>query len=263
MKKWILFLVLGSVLLAACGTGNPVKQFSAGDEIAFYDFTSPASFEEGTYGAGNARLQISQGEYTIVLTEGDNTMYYGQWGDSLSDVIIDVDARQTTEDQNTAYGVMCRARGRVGQSDNLQDEASAAESTAEATSEATAEATTEATVLEGASTTLNNNNGDGYLFLIQGTGRFAIMRARGRTITPLVDWTGNGAIQTGAASNRIRVICAGTYLALYVNGQFMADTSDDTYKEGQVALTAAAASRTGVNVSFDNLAVVKPVASSS
>jgi hypothetical protein len=249
-------------LLAACATDAPVKQFSAGDEIAFYDFTSPASFEEGTYGEGVARLQISQGEYTIVLSEGDNTIYFGQWGDTLNDVIIDVDARQTTEDQNTAYGVMCRTRGRVGQTVN-PDEEPASPSAEAATSETTAEATGEATLVEGAATVLNNNNGDGYLFLIQGTGRFAIMQARGRTITPLVDWTSNGAINTGAAQNRIRAICAGTYLAMYVNGQFMADTSDDIYKEGQVALAAAAATRTGVNVSFDNLAVVKPEAASS
>lgn len=256
MKKWMMLLVLGSLLLAACGTGNPVKQFSAGDEIAFYDFTSPASFEEGTYGEGAARLQISQGEYTIVLTEGDNTVYFGQWGDALDDTIIDVDARQTTDDQNTAYGVMCRARGRVGQTDSLESGSSSA-------AEATAEATAEAPVVEGASTILSNNNGDGYLFLIQGTGRFAILRARGRGITPLVNWTSNGAINAGAAQNRIRVICSGNYLAMYVNGQFMADTSDDTYKEGQVALAAVAAGRVGVSVSFDNLSIVKPVVAAS
>lgn len=262
MKKWILVLVLGSVLLAACGTGNPVKPFSAGDEIAFYDFTSPASFEEGTYGEGSARLQISQGEYSIVLTEGDNTVYYGQWGGVLGDVMIDVDARQTTDDQNTAYGVMCRVRGRVGQSDNLEA-ASDTSRAAEATAEATPESTAEAPVVEGASTILSNNNGDGYLFLVQATGRFAILRARGRGITPLVDWTSNSAINAGAGQNRIRAICAGNYLALYVNDKFMADTSDDTYKEGQVALAAVAAGRTGVNVAFDNLSIVKPVAASS
>ncbi len=31
--------------------------------------------------------------------------------------------------------------------------------------------------------------GDGYLFLIQGSSVFAIMRSQGRNLTPLVDWT--------------------------------------------------------------------------
>jgi hypothetical protein len=46
-----------------------------------------------------------------------------------------------------------------------------------------------------------------------------------------------------------------TYLALYVNGQFIADASDDTYTTGQVGLLAAAAGRVGLEVSFDNLTV--------
>jgi hypothetical protein len=282
VKKTILALVLGGLFLAACGTGNPVKQFNKGDEIAFYDFTSPASFEEGTYADGTARLQVTNGVYNIVLTTGDNTIYYGQWGNSLSDVLIDVDTQQNTEDQNTAYGVICRARGRVGQPISLDnaDEStpaptnaaasseSAAEATKEATAEVTREATSEATAEATAEATTElsstiSNNGDGYLFLVEGTGRFAIMRARGRTVTPLVNWTSNSAIRTGAAQNHIRVICTGNYLAMLVNDQFMGDASDDTYKDGQVGLAAVAASRTGVFVTFDNLALVKPELASS
>lgn len=308
MNKRILLFMVGVFLLAACGTpAAAVKTFTKGEELAFYDFTQPGSFEEGIYADGAARLEIGGGSYNISLTEGDSTFWYGQWGNKVGDVVIDVEARQLTEDPNTTYGVMCRARGDVGiVSKNVDPELAAlatenaaessliasdetpeaestteatasaeatgeatreatTEATSEATSEATAEATREATaasaaspITAGASNLLserNVNNGDGYLFLVEGGGRFAIMRSLGRNLTPLVDWTASSAVNAGVAQNRIRAVCMGSYLALYVNGQFLADASDDTYGEGQVALIAAAAGRAGVQVSFDNLTV--------
>jgi hypothetical protein len=276
----------GGLLLAACsGSGSPVKSFVKGEELAAYDFTQPGTFEEGSYGDNDARLQIREGAYTINITKGDSQVWYGQWGDTYGDVVIDVDTRQVTESQNTSYGVMCRMRGAVGQvaaadsplatiatdnsGDSLQPSLElTAEATADATAEATAkaeatgEATPEPTVkpeatgtASGGATNLNPNNGDGYLFLIEGSGRFAIMRAKGRSVTPLVNWTGSDKIKTGAAQNHIRAVCMGTYLAMYINGQFVGDATDDAYTRGQVGLAGAAASRLGLQISFDNLTI--------
>lgn len=301
MKKGLLLIIFGVFLLGACSTAAPVKQFTKGDELAFYDFTSPTSFEEGLYGEGVARLQISDGVYNVAITAGDNTLYYGQWGTSLGDVVLDVEARQTSTDVNTTYGLMCRVRGVVGQgiqaaetttetidlttietiapsadaeatADPIAEATSdataegtvepAADATSEATSEApteaTAEATTEATLEGGTSNAMRDNttnNGDGYLFMVQGSGRYAILRSQGRKLTPLVDWQSSSVINTGAAQNRIRAVCMGTYLALYVNGQFLADATDDLYTTGQVGLVGATAARTGMTVTFDNLTV--------
>jgi hypothetical protein len=327
VMKRIGLLVLGGVLLAACSTASPVRQFTKGDELAYYDFSAAGTFEEGTYADGAARLQIKDGKYDITLLEGDSELWYGQWGEPQHDVVIDVEAKQATESQNTVYGVMCRVRGTIGQAveadttlqalaaENTESapliasadetsEASAAneataestaqatseanESTLEATAEATAEATSEAneTTAEAtseaneatvaptseatseatsqadetstessAATLLTANNGDGYLFLIEGSGRFAIMRSKGRSITPLVNWTASTAIQTGPAENRIRAVCVGDYLAMYVNGTFVGDATDDSYTSGQVGLVGAAASRLGLQVDFDNLTV--------
>jgi hypothetical protein len=47
----------------------------------------------------------------------------------------------------------------------------------------------------------------------------------------------------------------GDYLAMYVNGTFVGDATDDTYTVGQVGLVGAAASRLGLQVDFDNLTV--------
>ncbi len=289
MKIRMMGLTLGILLMGACSAigSSPVKQFTKGDEIAFYDFTSAATFEEGLYGNNTARLQISDGVYNIQLSTGDSTLYYGQWGATLGDVVIDVEAVQTSADLNSTYGVMCRARGTVGQSVTanaeataevteaagsntivaLPDSAATAEATAEATQEATIEvtqqSTAEATAQVGASNAQKDNtsnNGDGYLFMVQGNGRYAILRSQGRKITPLVNWSSSSAVNQGAAQNRIRAVCMGNYLAMYVNGQFVADTTDDLYSKGQVALVGASAGRTGMTVTFDNLSVsnVKP-----
>src|SRR5262249_40568232 len=100
-----------------------------------------------------------------------------------------------------------------------------------------------------------SNNGDGYLFMVEGNGRYGIFRSQGHKITPLVNWTTSSAVNSGAAQNRIRAVCMGTYLAMYVNGQFLSDTTDDLYTKGQVGLVGASAGRTGMTVTFDNLSV--------
>ncbi len=290
--KWIMLtLTIAAFLLGACGApAAAVKTFVKGDQLAYYDFSRAGTFEEGSYSNDNVRLEIREGAYHMDLALGDSVLWYGQWGDTLRDVVLDVDVKQLTDSPNTIYGVMCRARGTIGQISSKPDPELAAlanessngslvasaeatlepkaESTSEATAEATAEVTAEATsestseptpestpTAEPTPDSLTVNNGDGYLFLIEGTGRFAIMRSSGGATTPLVDWTSSSIIMPGAAQNKIRAVCMGSYLALYINGEFMADASDDSYNQGQIGLVAAAESRLGNSVQFDNLTV--------
>lgn len=269
-------------LLAACTSGAPLRTVTRGDEIAYYNFSEPRTFEEGAY--DGALLRVIDGVYRINVRTGDNTIWWGQWGESYEDVVIDADLRQVSERPENSYGVMCRVRGTVGQDRAADPELAAimaettpdaemtdepeAEATAEAEStpdaEATAESTPEAEVTsepEGMSPAAPaTGEGDGYLFLIQGSGSYAIMRARGRDLQPLVDWTLSDVIQTGPNSeNHMRVVCSGNYLALYINEQFIADTTDDTYTVGQVGLAASAASRLGAVIEFDNVQVSQVV----
>lgn len=263
MRRWLVLAVVGWLLAGCAAAVAPVRQFVKGDELAFYDFTQAGTFEEGTYSDGEARLQVRDGVYRMIVTEGDSVVWYGQWGEPYRDVVIDVEARQITESENTVYGVMCRARGRVGRpaddpplaAESMPETETTAEPEAEATlaAEATAEPTAEVTAEPEAA--VQPNNGDGYLFLVDGAGRFAIMRSRGRSVVPLVDWSPSDQIKRGAAQNQIRAVCLGDYLALYVNGQFMGDAIDDAYTQGQVGLAAAASGRLGITVEFDNLTV--------
>jgi hypothetical protein len=259
-------------LLVGCASAGPSRNVTRGDLLAEYTFADPMSFEQGAYEA--VTLRVTTGVYRIEVRRGDNTLWWGQWGDTYDDVIIEVETEQITERNENAYGVMCRVRGTVGQPRTVEPEMLAimaeatpeAESTAaaESTPEATAEATTEGTPdvqptvsIPEIRATAAPNEGDGYLFLIQGTGSAAIMRARGRAVTPLVNWTQHDAIRTGRAKNTLRAICAGDYLAFYVNDQLVAQTTDSTFRSGQVGLAASAANPLGVRVEFDNLMIYR------
>ncbi len=288
----IVFMSIATFALAACSSG-PVRSFNVGDELAQFDFAEPATFEEGVY--TDANLRIADGVYRIALNRGDNEIWWAQWGDTLDNVVIDVQVEQTSEPTDVAYGIACRLSGHVGQalavdptlaaiatgdsaeataeatadteaSAEVTDEATqeaAAEPTDEATAEATSETTVEADSTEEATLEAKDEeteeveaaNGDGYLFLIQSSGSYSIMRARGRSITPLVNWTTSDLIRQGPASNDLRAVCMGDYLALYINGEFAGEATDSTYTSGQVGLAASSANRLGVQVEFDNLIV--------
>ncbi len=278
-KSWIVGFI-AVLLIASCQSSGPLHQVTKGNVLTTYDFTGAGSFEEGAYGA--ATLQVINGAYQIDVMQGDNVLWWGQWGDNYSDTFIDVDTTQQGDANDNAYGVMCRVQGNIGQKQPvdptlaavLQDstevptEVSTVEATA--TGEATAAATAEATATVGLATPALTatpqptataiSNGDGYLFLIQGSGTFAIMRSRGRTLTPLVNWTSSDAIRQGASANHLRAVCAGNYLALYINDQFVGDSTDDAYSSGQVGLAASSANRVGTRIDFDNLTISEAAA---
>jgi hypothetical protein len=146
--RLIALTAAGVLILGACSSG-PVRSFSAGDELARFDFSEPATFEEGAY--RDATLRIVDGVYRITVNEGDNEVWWSQWGDTLDNVVIDVVVEQTSQAPETAYGVGCRMRGQVGQEMAVDPtlaaivSGDAAEPTEDVTSEAIEESTEEAT----------------------------------------------------------------------------------------------------------------------
>ncbi len=98
------------------------------------------------------------------------------------------------------------------------------------------------------------DNASGYYFLIGGDGSYSIRKGRD-DIDALVSWARSDVINRGAGSNTIRAVCMGDYLALYVNGEFIADAHDNTYRGGFVGFVAAAAEGTIVEIAFDNLRI--------
>lgn len=99
------------------------------------------------------------------------------------------------------------------------------------------------------------NNSDGYYFLIGGDGYYTIRRGSTDHIGALIPFTYSNTIRRGRSVNRIRAVCIGDYLALYVNGEFVAETRDDYFSRGYTGLAAGVVEGGDVDVAFDDLTV--------
>ncbi|MFQ3566008.1 MAG: hypothetical protein SNJ59_03325 [Aggregatilineales bacterium] len=99
-----------------------------------------------------------------------------------------------------------------------------------------------------------SGNGNGYYFLISADGAYTIRRGAGDQVTPLVPWQTSRALNRGQVINRLRVVCIGDYLALYVNGEFVAEARDNRYHTG-VAGLAVAAPNSPIEVTFDRVII--------
>ncbi len=101
-------------------------------------------------------------------------------------------------------------------------------------------------------------DGRGYYFLISGDGYYAIVKGTDAGYDWLVDFTESSAIKQGYTTNRIRVVCDGSTLSLYVNGELVGEASDTEFSSGDIALTATSYENESVEVRFDNLVVTAP-----
>ena len=98
--------------------------------------------------------------------------------------------------------------------------------------------------------------GNGYYFVLSSAGQFAILKAVSGTPDPiqLVKWQGIGAVKKGDAINSIEAICLEDYLSFTVNGVFIAEARDDTFKSGQTGVVLGAVSETA-GVRFDDIII--------
>lgn len=99
-----------------------------------------------------------------------------------------------------------------------------------------------------------------YFLMISSDGYYGIGKVENgsqRLIEPdhmYPSWT----IRQGTGSNHIRAVCDGSRLALWINGELVAETRDDSFAEGDVGLIAGSFGSPGVDVVFDNLVVRVP-----
>lgn len=99
------------------------------------------------------------------------------------------------------------------------------------------------------------DNGNGYYFLIGGDGYYTIRRGAADEINALIPWTATSAIHPNQAINRMRAVCIGNYLALYINGEFIAETRDSRYLRGYTGLAAGVVEDGDLEVTFDDLTI--------
>lgn len=98
-----------------------------------------------------------------------------------------------------------------------------------------------------------DGNTNGYYFLIGGDGTASLRIGQFTEIRALIAWQSVNAVNKGVALNRLRVICAGDYLALYANDTLLMQTRDSTYRTGYIGFLASAARDGTIEVAFDNL----------
>ena len=103
------------------------------------------------------------------------------------------------------------------------------------------------------------SGGKGYYFLVSGDGAFSIRRGDENVLRPLVQWQNTSALRRDVPRQRLRAICSGESLALYVNDQFVGETTDHLYHQGNIGLTVSVPSRapegTQVQVDVDSVRV--------
>src|SRR5690606_18805315 len=96
--------------------------------------------------------------------------------------------------------------------------------------------------------------GDGYYFMINSNGYYAISTGTGNRIMPLVDGQPTDSIRSGVDENRIRAACIGNLLAQYINGYLAATVHDDCFTAGYTGL-AVAAGEESAGMAFDDLTI--------
>jgi len=107
-------------------------------------------------------------------------------------------------------------------------------------------------ICRGSTSEMSSN---GYYFLIGADGSYSLRKGQFLEVRPLIKWDKTDAVNEGARVNSIRVICVENYLALYINGEFVADIRDDTFSRGYIGFVATTEDGTLIDVAFDNLRV--------
>jgi hypothetical protein len=97
-----------------------------------------------------------------------------------------------------------------------------------------------------------------YLGLIGDDGFYGIYERTSDDEWLLIDGAEDEPIEIRAAGNHIRLDCIGSTISLYVNGDLVAEGSDDSLTRGEAGLYTGTLDEPGVEILFDNFAVYLP-----
>lgn len=96
----------------------------------------------------------------------------------------------------------------------------------------------------------------GYYFLISSDGSFGIRVGETNRVRVLVPWTTHDVINTGQDStNTIRAVCIDDYIAMYINGQFVAEERYDWLEQGTMSLVVSSPENVQVAAEFDDVTI--------
>lgn len=97
-----------------------------------------------------------------------------------------------------------------------------------------------------------------YVFNIAGDGNYTLFKVVDGKRSDLVGWTSAlNAINRDNSTNHLLVVCQGSHIWCYINGQLVADVIDDSHVEGETGFFIGSQEASDLHVAFDNI-VVKP-----
>jgi hypothetical protein len=100
---------------------------------------------------------------------------------------------------------------------------------------------------------------ENYYYLIIGSdGYYSIGKILNGEIRPLSATDSSQAILTGQAQNSLRAECTSDILALYANGELLAQVEDSDFTSGDVGLMAGTLDTPGADIRFTDFSVIQP-----
>lgn len=101
-----------------------------------------------------------------------------------------------------------------------------------------------------------DEQGNGYYFLLSSDGQFTISAATParNELFELIPWQYHSIIKQNTQPNEIRAVCAGDYLAMFINNVFVAETFDDEFTSGELGVVVGAVQQPAA-ARFDNILV--------
>jgi nitrous oxidase accessory protein NosD len=100
------------------------------------------------------------------------------------------------------------------------------------------------------------DNSNFYRFTISGLGTYSFDKSKDNQWSNLVEWTRSPEINTGKATNRLRVICKDNTFTLFINDVQVNQVADSDFPSGKVGVEAGTYKDPGtVHIAFDNIRV--------
>jgi hypothetical protein len=86
------------------------------------------------------------------------------------------------------------------------------------------------------------DQGDGYLFLIDGYGHWSIQKCSGTSCSTLSDWASSGGVIHAGINeeNVVKVNASGSHFVFFANGKQIGQISDTSFTSGDLGLTSGA-----------------------
>jgi hypothetical protein len=99
-----------------------------------------------------------------------------------------------------------------------------------------------------------------YFFVISSDGYYGIGKVKDgqQVLVGMESMPPTDAVKQGNATNRIQADCDGSTLRLTVNGELLAQTTDEDLSSGDVGLLAGSFHNPGTDILFDNFVVREP-----